>query len=120
MPDRLSRLYPDEVTDAAKEIKIWAIAPIETFQGATVDSELTPPHTKEILMARAHQEGHFGALAMQKILLVAGHKWPNMLEDLQRLTISCVTCQRNQGGAYIVVDPSVNEHKRTKDKTGLP
>ena len=93
LPDRLSRLYPDEGTDGAKEIKIWAIAPIETFQGPTVDSELTP-HTKETLMARAHQEGHFEALAMQKKLLFAGHKWPNMLEDLQRLTKSCVTCQR--------------------------
>jgi hypothetical protein len=103
LPDRLSRLYPEEETNDKKEIRIWAMngnnwsietpIPIETFQGltaGTIDSE----ETRKILMKRAHEEGHFGAQAMHKKLLVAGHKWPRMLEDLQNLVKACITCQR--------------------------
>jgi len=103
LPDRLSRLYPEEETNDKKEIRIWAMngnnwsidtpIPIETFQGltaGTIDSE----ETQKILMKRAHEEGHFGAQAMHKKLLVAGHKWPRMLEDLQNLVKACITCQR--------------------------
>ena len=54
----------------------------------------TPLEARDMLLHRAHLQGHFGGMAMFKHLRFNGHYWKSMRSDCLKVFQGCIPCQR--------------------------
>jgi transposase InsO family protein len=99
LPDRISRIYDfdDREPDTAVILSVSEVPPLTTDMDdleVIEDSE-----RREMIMSRAHAQGHFGAADMARtIRSTTRATWPNLVKDCQKLVSACIPCQRYNVG----------------------
>lgn len=74
LPDALSRIYDaDRVSE--EEVRIWAIEVpvISQEMELSLGEEETAEHLRQLILSRAHLQGHFGAKSMVSSIIGQGH-----------------------------------------------
>ena len=101
LPDAISRLYDKEDRPQQNnEVRVWSSNSDSISLKDTLPTEVVREDLREILLQRAHAQGHFGAEAAYKALFYNGHHWPTMRKDCNLIVRTCIPCQRFNIGKH--------------------